>query len=83
MRVALVMEETFDKDVGASGLVSSMPPLPGSDASEEPTTFVAKTFTKTLAPQGKFKGADYSTWIGMVQVIAAIIAASAPLQLVS
>lgn len=39
--MALVMEETFDNDVGASGLVSIMPPLPGSDASEEPTTLVA------------------------------------------
>ena len=56
--VALVIEGTFDKDLGASGLVSIMPPLPPSDASEEPTTFVAKTVAKTLAPQGKLKGAD-------------------------
>ena len=57
-------------------------PLPSSDDAEEPTTLVAITLAKTLAPQAKLKGEASKYYIGIVQLFAVMIDAFDPLQFV-
>ena len=50
------MPALLASELGGSGLVVITAPLPAVDATELPTTFVARTVAWTLAPQARLYG---------------------------
>ena len=54
--MVVVVNWTFASDIGGSGFVKMMPPLPALESSEMLTIFVAATLAKTLEPHARLNG---------------------------
>jgi hypothetical protein len=63
-----VIDGTFAKLIGGSGLVKIIAPLPGREGTEIPTIFMPDTVAKILDPHGKLNGEVTSEEIGIAQV---------------
>jgi hypothetical protein len=72
---AFVIAGKLAKPTGASGTLKITAPLPASERSELPLTFVARTFAKILEPQIKLRGDPFSAVFAIVQERAAMVAA--------
>lgn len=69
------------RDVGASGMVIIIAPLPAFDSVDAPFSLIATIFAKIDEPYGSEQGAALRVETGMVQELAVTIAGKAPLQL--
>ena len=67
-------------EIGASGTVIIVAPLPVEDSAEEPLLFVAITFAITLSPNCKEYGALVKADLGIRHYVAARIVLSEPRQ---
>lgn len=81
--VASVVRASLASYVGASGYVTKIAPLPGSDSSELFTIFVAVTLAKTLSPHTRLKGAAIRVEKGIVHFAAEMITLLPPKQFTS
>lgn len=65
--VAVVIDGTFVRFLGESGVIRITAPFPPGEVPELPMMFVAKTFAKTLEPQGRLNGATVKAATGTRQ----------------
>jgi hypothetical protein len=63
-----VIAATFESEVGDSGFVKMIAPLPDAETTDVPTILIALTLACIDDPQGKLKGAACNFDIGMEHV---------------